>query len=144
MALPSLRRALGLRSGRHDTARPRAADGGQPVFVVPVTVRERTDDDADIRLLLEAKLSSATLPLGEIDRITLALVVPAASAWVRRQRLAALEHSLGPRLREVEESVCHQTRALGADLLSVEVVAVEHLLVSPSADADQGGEHGER
>ncbi|WGX97532.1 hypothetical protein [Nocardioides sp. L-11A] len=144
--LSSLRRALGLRSGRrHDAPRSRGGDApGQPVFVVPVTVRDRTDDDADIRLLLEAKLSSATLPRAEVDRIALALVVPAAGAWVRRQRLAALEDSLGPRLREVEEGVCHQTRALGADLLSVEVVAVEHLLVSPSADADQGGEHGDR
>ncbi|GAA1509941.1 hypothetical protein [Nocardioides humi] len=132
-----LRRLLGLRSGRvHDDTRPGGSAGSQPVYVVPVTVRERTEDDADIRLLLDAKLSSATLPQAEVDRIALALIVPAASTWVRRQRLATLEDSLGPRLREVEEGVCHQTRALGADLLSVEVVAVEHLLVSPSADAE--------
>lgn len=106
------------------------------MVVVPITVRSQTTDGADIRLLLEARLTSARLSHEEVERIALALVVPAAVQWVRRHELPALDGRLGASLHDVEESVREPVAALGADLLTIATVAVEHLLASPSADLD--------
>lgn len=146
LTLTRLRRSLGrLLAVRDDGIPPRGEGGGtqaaQALHVVPLTVRARTADAADLRVLLEVRLSSPypELPDDDLERITLALVVPATSDWVRRQDLAVLDAGLGPRLLEVEDTVRAPLHSLGAELLAVDVIACEHLLASPSADPDEGG-----
>lgn len=105
-------------------------------MVVPLTVRCRTADGADIRLLLEADVATSartrTAEL-EIERVAMALVVPAAEEAVRRRDLASL--AADPTL-----DLAH----VGGDLLTVRVIAVEHLLASPSADPERRSTHGRR
>ncbi|GEB14855.1 hypothetical protein GUY44_01055 [Pimelobacter simplex] len=143
LTLTRLRRSLGrLLAVRDDGSPPRGEGSGtQALHVVPLTVRARTADAADLRVLLEARLSSPfpDLPDDDLERITLALVVPATADWVRRQELAVLDAGLGPRLLEVEDAVRAPLRSLGAELLAVDVIACEHLLASPSAEPDEGG-----
>lgn len=96
-------------------------------LVVPVTVRAQTSDGADIRLLLEADVDASGKTLSknvaaELERVALAIVVPAAEEAVRRRDLASLAADPSGGLDDI-----------GGDLLSVRVVAVEHLLLSPSA-----------
>lgn len=143
LPLTRLRRTLGrLLAIRDDGQRPRGEGSGtQTLHVVPLTVRARTADHADLRVLLEVRLASPypDLPDEDLERITLALVVPATSDWVRRQEISALDSALGPRLLAVEDTVRAPMRSLGAELLAVDVIACEHLLASPSAEPDQGG-----
>lgn len=148
--LARFRRSLGrLLTPGLDGPDPWGEGGGDhaadQVHVVPLTVRTRTADDADIRLLLEARLASATLPPAELERMALALVVPAVAQWVRRRDLAALEADLVPGAPGLDRGlaeVCGEVRgpvsALGGDLLSIGVVAGEHLLRSPSGDVVDG------
>lgn len=115
--------------------------------MVALTVRARTADGADLRLLLEARVSSPDLPDDELERLSIALVVPATSDWVGRHQVRALDGGLGPRLLEVEACARAPMRSLGAELLAVDVIACEHLLASPSAEPPQSGEgdaHGLR
>lgn len=105
---------------------PRADLAGDmpPTTVVPLTVRSRTADGADIRLLLEADVVTAgRASTAELERVALAIVVPAAEEAVRRRELATL--AIDPTLG---------LDAVGGHLLSVRVVAVEHLLLSPSGE----------
>ncbi|GAA4819414.1 hypothetical protein ACFQ0K_10780 [Nocardioides caeni] len=141
-ALARLRRALGRwTTDWSDGSRPRGEGGGSQVLRnVPLMTRARTVEDADLRLLLDARLSSPTLSGADLERVALALIVPAAAEWVRRQRLDALAHSHGRRLPEIEEVVALPLRGLGAELLSIEVVAAEHLLASPSGDDATGAD----
>ncbi|MBM7516781.1 hypothetical protein [Nocardioides nitrophenolicus] len=102
-----------------------------PTLVVPLTVRSRTADGADLRLLLEADVdASGRTSAAELERVAFAIVVPAVEEVVRRRELAQL----------AEDPTAGLDR-IGGDLLSVRVVAVEHLIVSPSADpsADPAG-----
>lgn len=93
-------------------------------LVVPVTVRAQTSDGADIRLLLEADVdASGKAKPAELERVALAIVVPAAEEAVGRRDLADLAADPSGGLDDI-----------GGDLLSVRVVAVEHLLLSPSGD----------
>lgn len=108
-------------------------------MIVPVTARCRTADGADIRVLLEADVATAarsrTAEL-EIERVAMALVVPAAEEAVRRRDLASL-------VADPSLDLTH----VGGDLLTVRVVAVEHLIASPSADpapADGSKRRGRR
>ncbi|UUW90264.1 hypothetical protein ABFU82_16365 [Nocardioides sp. WV_118_6] len=146
--LTRLRRTLGrLLAVRDDGHRPWGEGGGtQTLHVVPLTVRARTADAADLRMLLEVRLASPypDLPDDDLERITLALVIPATSDWVRRHELTALDDALGPRLLTVEDAVRAPMLSLGAELLAVDVIACEHLLASPSAEPDQGGPDGLR
>lgn len=112
--------------------------GVQTIQVVPLTARSRTADGADIRLLLEARLTSHRLSAEEIERLALALIVPAAVQWLGRQDLAALDVALRPTLPEIESAVREPLAALGTELLAVALVAGEHLLVSPSRDGFDG------
>lgn len=100
--------------------------------------RSRTADGADIRLLLEARVTSHRLPVEEVERLALALIVPAAVQWLGRQDLATLDVALRPTLPEVEAAVRAPLAALGAELLAIALVAGEHLLVSPSTDMLDG------
>lgn len=104
------------------------------MVVVPLTVRGDTADGADLRLLLEARLASRTLPDAEVERVAYALIEAGAGRWLRSQRLEQLADSVGPRLTSVEDAVREPAAGLGVDVIAVDVVAVEHLLVSPSAD----------
>ena len=105
-----------------------------PTLVVPLTVRTRIADGAEIRLLLEADVDAPErTPAADLERVAMAIVVPAAEEAVRRRDLAALEADPTAGLDQV-----------GGDLLRVRVVAVEHLIVSPSADPDGGRPHGRR
>lgn len=132
--LARLRRVLGLSStaARGKIRLRGEGDGDQP-HVVPLTIRTHTGDGADLRLLLEARLAPTRLARDELDRVAAAVIEPVATAWVRRRRLAAIR-GLGPRLGEVENDVRAQLDGLGAPLVTIDVVAVEHLLTSPSAD----------
>ncbi|WGY01454.1 MULTISPECIES: hypothetical protein [unclassified Nocardioides] len=103
-----------------------------PMLVVPLTVRSRTADGADIRLLLEADVDAAgRASAAELERVAFAIVVPAVEEAVRRRELAALAADPTAGLDHI-----------GGALLRVRVVAVEHLIVSPSADPDGSRPHG--
>lgn len=134
-ALAALRRALGLPPGAGRAGLRRVGDI-LPMVVVPVTVRGLTADGADLRLLLEARLASRTLGDAEVERVAYALIEVAAHRWVRRQLLDQIADSIGPRLTAVEDAVREEATALGVDVLAIDVVAVEHLLVSPDPDPD--------
>jgi|GEM_PF-5497191 len=102
---------------------------------VPLTVRTLTSDGADVRLLLEAEvLSASTVPALVTERVTHALVVPALERWVRRHDLASLTVELERSVSGVAVQLNNELDALDTKLLRLEVVAVEHLLASPSAD----------
>ena len=106
---------------------------------VPLTVRSLTSDGADVRLLLEAEVRSVpTAPALDAERITHALVVPALERWVGRHELASLTVELERSVSGVAVQLDEQLGALGTRLLRLEVVAVEHLLASPSADPAAG------
>ena len=133
--LARLRRVLGLSStAARGKLRLRGEVGGDQPDVVPLTIRTPTADGADLRLLLEARFAPTRLPQEELDHVAVAVIEPVATLWVRRQRLAAIQRALGPRLRDVEDDVRAQLSGLGAPLIALDVVAVEHLLTSPSAD----------
>lgn len=124
--------------------RPRGGGSGAQTVLVPLTVRATTRDGADIRLLLDARFSSPSLGDGEVERIAVALLVPAAAREVRRSVLRALEHSPSSVLSPALQVVRPQAAALGVELHALEVVAAEHLLASPSAPDDGVEHHGSR
>lgn len=115
--------------------RRRAAhgEGSAADAVVPLTVRATASDGADIRLLIEARSRARAGAEPDVERIIHALVVPAAARWLRRhglEDLASDAHAVGP---DLERLVGEELSGLGVDLVGLDVVAVEHLLVSPSA-----------
>lgn len=107
---------------------------------MPLTVRTRTEDAAELRLLLDAVVapsaSSAASDDAELERVAHALLVPATERWVRRHPLVAIQHSPARARSAIEESVRPEFAGLGATLLRLDIVAIEHLLLSPSADSD--------
>ncbi len=109
---------------------------------VPLTVRALTSDGADVRLLLEVDVRSGPLPseLGP-ERITFALVVPALERWVRQHDLASLTVEVERALGGVAAQFRSELLTLGVHLVRVQVVAVEHLIVSPSGAGARDG-HG--
>lgn len=115
-----------------------AGHGTDGSSTVPVTVRARTADRADMRLLLEVRAEAGTLEPGDLDRFVHEWVVPATREWVAQHDLAGLQADLPPELDEVASTVRVGLTTVGATLLGVELVAAEHLLASPSADAADG------
>ncbi len=104
---------------------------------VPLTVRALTSDGADVRLLLEAEVLSVSVASALVaERVTHALVVPALERWVRRHDLASLTVELERSVSGVAVHLKDELGALDTKLLRLEVIAVEHLLASPSADPD--------
>jgi len=134
--LAELRRAAArlVSRGKH---RP----GGQDDYAtVPVTVRARTSDNADMRLLLDVRVEAGTLQADDLDRFVHECAVPATRRWVAQHDLAGLQADLAPELGDVAASVRDGLAEVGATLLDVELVAAEHLLSSPSADPADGPE----
>lgn len=107
---------------------------------VPVTVRARTADGADLRLLLEVRVEAGKLQPGDLDRFVHEWTVPATREWVAGHDLAGLQADLAPELDEVAGAVRVGLAEEGATLLDVELVAAEHLLSSPSAGPADGSE----
>lgn len=108
--------------------------------LVPLALRGRTADGADLRVLLDAHVAPDAADAGpELERVTQALVVPAVQRWLAEHRLAELPAGLVQARGELESVVQPELTALGARLLRLEVVAVEHLLASPSGEPDEGG-----
>lgn len=106
---------------------------------VPLAVRARTSDGADLRLLLEVTLAPELVTSqSEIERIAQALVVPALRRWLVEHALSALPDGLLSARTDLEAVVQPEFEALGARLLRLDVVAVEHLLTSPSAEPMAG------
>lgn len=141
--LARLRRLLGrLVADGSAGNRPRGEGSGTQTVVVPLLVRAGTRDGADIRLLVDARLSSSWLDGAELERLALALVVPAAAREVRRSLLPELDRSPARVLEPAVEMVRPQIAALGGELHNLEVVAAEHLLRSPSAPDDGTDRHG--
>lgn len=117
-----------------------ARSGTDGSSTVPVTVRARTADRADMRLLLEVHVEAGTLQQGDLDRFVHEWTVPATREWVSQRDLAGLQAELAPELDEVAAIVREGLVTVGATLLGVELVAAEHLLASPSADPADGPE----
>ncbi len=138
--MPSLFARIRRAVGRFLGGGPEGAAGLASISTVPVSVRARTSDDADMRLLLDVRVEGATLPLHDLDRLVLALTVPATRRTVAKHDLAGLQVDLAPELDEVGASVRAGLAEVGATLLDVELVAAEHLLSSPSADPANGPE----
>lgn len=115
-----------------------AGAGADGSSTVPVTVRARTADRADMRLLLEVRVEAGSLQAGDLDRFVHQWTVPATRAWVAQHDLAGLQADLAPELDEVAATVRDGLATVGATLLGVELVAAEHLLASPSADPADG------
>lgn len=113
---------------------------GNASSTVPVTVRARTADRADMRLLLEVHVEAGTVRPGELDRLVHEWTVPAARQWVARHDLSGLQADLAPELDEVAAAVRDGLATVGVAMLGVELVAAEHLLASPSADWVDGPE----
>ena len=133
----ALRRGLGRfvdATGAPRRAAAHAAASSVPL-TVPLTVRGVTRDEADVRLLLEA----VTVPAGDaaspawLGRVVDAIVVPAAGRWLGDHALADLDDPVPLRVA-LEERVVPELTGLGVLLLRCDVVAVEHLVVSPSAE----------
>jgi len=143
-----IRRVLGRTLARGwGGRRPRGMVGGHPAYVVPLTVRGTTYDGADVRLLLEATVATgpAGNPAGNpaggaagADRATLALLVPAARRWLATHPVGRLRGELAGVPTLLHDEVRDELAELGVRLLRVDVVAVEHLLASPSADGMPG------
>lgn len=109
-------------------------------LTVPLAVRGLTTDSADLRLLLEAQVAPGTVTArAELERIAQALVVPAVRRWLAEHELAGLPDQLFAAQPELESVVQPEFEALGARLIRLDVVAVEHLLTSPSAEPGVGG-----
>lgn len=108
-------------------------------LMVPLAVRGLTTDGADLRLLLEAQVAPGTVTArAELERIAQALVVPAVRRWLAEHELAGLPDQLFAAQPELESVVQPEFEALGARLIRLDVVAVEHLLASPSGDPVPG------
>lgn len=106
---------------------------------VPLALRGRTADGADLRVLVDAQVSPVSVDDGrQLERITQALVVPAVRRWLAEHDLAGLPDELLSGRGELEDLVQPEFEALGARLLRLDVVAVEHLLASPSAEPEGG------
>ncbi|KRB78618.1 hypothetical protein ASE01_05040 [Nocardioides sp. Root190] len=106
---------------------------------VPLAVRGRTTDGADLRLLVDVTLAPDAPAAGpDLERIAQALVPPAVRRWVGQHELDRLQAALPTARAGLEASVQPEIEALGARLLRLDVVAVEHLLTSPSAEPDHG------
>ncbi|UMG94571.1 hypothetical protein [Nocardioides sp. TF02-7] len=140
-APPRLRLLVGrLLAGRDDDA------GGtvtvlDPAVTVPLTVRETTADQKDVRLLLEVVVRPVGASAAHDVEPLVCGVVPLVSRWVRRHRLA----DLTPDLHHVwHDPVAELLESLGADLLSLRVVAIEHLILSPSGYAHHRDADGPR
>lgn len=139
--LARLRRTLGrsLAVG-HDGPRPRPRGGGGGTQVVlPLTVRGATADGADVRLLVDATVAAGPAAPADPVRVAHALLLAATRRWLAGQDLAGLPSRL-PRAREaVEDGVDEEFSELDLRLLRLDVVAVEHLLASPSGADGSGG-----
>ena len=110
-----------------------------PPITVPVTVRAQSDDDAELRIMLDAVVApaaNASIP-PDLERLTHALLVPAVERWVRQRSLASFQDNLNVARAAFEDNVRPEFAGLGATLLRLDLVAVEHLLVSPSARSDE-------
>lgn len=137
--LARLRRTLGrsLAVG-YDGPRPRG-EGGGTQLVLPLTVRGPAADGADVRLLVEATVVAGPAAPADPVRVAHALLLAATRRWLADQDLASLPARL-PRVREaVEGGVDEEFSELDLRLLRLDVVAVEHLLASPSASRTSGG-----
>lgn len=123
------------------TGRPHGAfTDVSEALTVPVAVRACTTDRADLRLLVDVTVVPVTPAAGpDLERIAQALVPPAVRRWAGRHDLEALQGALPTARSVLEAAVQPEIQALGARLLRLDVVAVEHLLASPSAEPDPGG-----
>jgi hypothetical protein len=133
-----LRRALAraLPTGRQHDAFTEVTEA----MTVPLAVRGRTTDGADLRLLVDVTVVPVTAVAGpDLERIAQALVPPAVRRWAAEHDLDHLQASLPTARTALESAVQPEIEALGARLLRLDVVAVEHLLASPSAEPDPGG-----
>lgn len=104
-------------------------------LTVALAVRGRTADDADLRLLVEATVVPDDARAGvDLERVAHALVLPATRRWLAGHDLDQLTDALAGAPAELESVVEPEFEALGARLLRLDIVAVEHLLASPSGD----------
>lgn len=101
---------------------------------MPITVRGATRDEDEIRILLDAVVAPSVIAVGHPDlpRITHALVVPAVERWLRQRSLPEVQADLASARGAVEDAVRPEFGGLGATLLRLDLIAVEHLLLSPS------------
>lgn len=139
LTLARLRRTLGRPlavgcAGPH----PRGEGSGTQA-TVPLTVRGPTADGADVRLLVETMLAAGPTAPPEPVRIALALLLPASRRWLAGHDLARLPEALPGARDSLEDAVRDEFGELGLRLLRFDVVAVEHLLASPSAEDQAGG-----
>lgn len=115
---------------------------GRPIetLLVPMVVRGRTADRADLRVLLDGIVEvEAVADRAELERMIHAIVVPGVRRWLAERALADLPEALPGARPELEAMVQPELEALGTRLLRLDLVAVEHLLVSPSADPGAEG-----
>lgn len=117
---------------------------GMTYATVPVTVRARTSDGADLRLLVEVHVEVGPHRAEDADRFVHALTVPAMRQLVAQHDLLGLgtvlapERSPAPELAVVRRIVREGVAEVGMTLVDVELVAAEHLLASPSTDPAHG------
>lgn len=139
LPLARLRRTLG-RPLAVGCAGPHPRGGGSGTqSTVPMTVRGPTADGADVRLLVETMLAAGPTAPPEPVRVAVALLLPAARRWLASHDLARLPERLPGARDALEEAVRDEFGGLDLRLLRFDVVAVEHLLASPSADERAGG-----
>ena len=103
---------------------------GTPAETVGLTVRGTTADDAEVRILLEASIA-ADDGTGT-ERLVHALVVQELSDVVAGATLDRLVPLLSESVARVAARSANALEAVDAHLGRLEIVAVEHLLVSPS------------
>lgn len=137
--LARLRRALGrsLAVG-YDGPRPRG-EGGGTQHALPITVRGPAADGADVRLLVEAMVAAGPAAPADPVRVAHALLLAASRRWLADRDLPGLQEGLPQARDALEGAVGAEFRELDLRLLRFDVVAVEHLLASPSADDQAGG-----
>jgi Tfp pilus assembly PilM family ATPase len=105
-------------------------------LVTGLTVRARTSDGADVRVLAELTTEGDET---QVVRLAHALVTAEIARRTAELELEELVAGLSATAAAVPGRCGEAVAAVGGRLRAVELVAVEHLLVSPSSDrADHG------
>lgn len=113
----------------HDLLHARADDDTDRV---PLAVRTRTADLADVRLLLEVLIRPLDPKHVSAEQVGERAVVPVVRQWVHDHPMADLPGELAA--PALHAALVDEVAAFGGEFAGLEVVAVEHLIVSPSAD----------
>lgn len=118
-----------LRRRIHELLRSHAEDDTE---LVSLAVRTRTADRADVRLLLDVLIRPLDPKHVSAEQLGERAVVPVVRQWVHDHPMADLPGELAA--PALHAALVHEVAAFGGEFAGLEVVAIEHLIVSPSAD----------